>query len=68
MLPQFKRPVIESTPESQGLILPLQKQMKAWRKANRKMGWRITEQEFDNIEQPPQMTEADRRQGYRSFR
>jgi hypothetical protein len=64
MLPEVKRLVLESSPEEQSLILPLKRQIRAWRKANRKMGWGITDEEFDNIEEPPQMTEADRRQGY----
>jgi hypothetical protein len=65
MLPQFKRPVSKFTAEDAGdLILPVGKQIRAWRKANRKMGWGIRDKEFDHIEEPPPMTEADRRQGY----
>jgi hypothetical protein len=65
MLPGVRKVFLGTTPEDQShLILPIGKQIKAWRKANRKMGWGITDGEFDNIEEPPQMTEADRRQGY----
>jgi hypothetical protein len=46
------------------LILPVGKQIRAWHRANRKMGWGIRDEEFDHIEEPPPMTEADRRQGY----
>ena len=31
-------------------ILTVQEQIKAWRKANRKMGWNITQDEFDKQE------------------
>jgi hypothetical protein len=46
------------------LIIPMDKQMKAWRKANRKMSWGIKEEEFDQIQSPPIMTEGDRRYGF----
>jgi hypothetical protein len=65
MFPGVRKMFFGAKPEAQSdLILPIRKQIKAWLKANRKMGWGITEEEFDNIEEPPQMTEADRRQGY----
>ncbi len=38
------------------LILTLQEQIKAWRKANRKMGWNITPQEFDKLAIMPSLT------------
>jgi hypothetical protein len=46
------------------LILPVTKQIKAWHKANRKMAWGITKEEFDGIEAPPLLTEADRYEGF----
>ena len=46
------------------LILPMGAQIKAWHKANRKMRWGITEEEFDKIDKPPQITDADRRQSF----
>jgi hypothetical protein len=65
MLPQPRKLSLEDQPEDKGLlVLPVHKQIKAWRKANRKMGWGITCDEFDHMEEPPQMTEADRRQRY----
>ena len=46
------------------LILPVKKQVKSWRKANRKMGWGIKEKEFTNVHEPPEITESDRKKGY----
>ena len=45
------------------LILPVHKQIKSWRKANRKMGWGIPKDEFDGIEAPPQLTKKDQSEG-----
>ena len=47
------------------LILPLQDQIKAWRKAVTKMNWEIAQEEFDGIEIPPLLTEDDYRQGFK---
>lgn len=47
-----------------GLILPLGRQVKAWRKANRKMGCGIRDREFKNLPEPRLITEEDREQGY----
>ena len=46
------------------LIIPMDKQMKAWRKANRKMSWGIREEEFDQVQPPPLMAAGDRRYGF----
>jgi len=46
------------------LILPFERQVKAWRKANRKMGWGIKEKEFAGLQEHPQITELERKQGY----
>ena len=46
------------------LILPFERQIKAWRKANRKMGWGIKETEFADLHEPPGITESDRKEGY----
>lgn len=46
------------------LILPIERQVKAWRKANRKMGWGIKEKEFADVHEPPGITELDRKLGY----
>ena len=65
MLPLPRKLSLEERSEDKGLlILPVQKQIKAWHKANRKMGWGIRDEEFHHMEEPPPMTEADRREGY----
>jgi len=46
------------------LILTLQEQIKAWRKANHKMGWNITPDEFDMPDALPKLTDEDRRKGF----
>jgi len=46
------------------LILPVERQVKAWRKANRKMGWGIKEKEFADMHKPPAITTSDRKLGY----
>ena len=46
------------------LILPKQEQIKAWRKANRKMDWGILPDEFDVLQDPPLISPEDRRQGF----
>ncbi|MEJ2726372.1 MAG: hypothetical protein P8175_17375 [Deltaproteobacteria bacterium] len=45
------------------LIVSMDKQIKAWRKANRKMSWGIKEEEFGEVQPPPVITEDDRRYG-----
>ena len=47
------------------LILPAQDQIKAWRKADRKMGWGITQGEFDMLEGLPTLSDENRRNGFR---
>lgn len=46
------------------LILSINRQIKAWQKANRKMHWHIMEEEFETIDSPPSLTEIDRREGF----
>jgi len=46
------------------LILPLERQIKAWRKANRKMGWGIREKEFAGLQEHLKITDSERKQGY----
>ena len=46
------------------LILPIHRQIKHWRKANRKMSWGIQNGEFDHIGDPPQLTEDDKKGGF----
>lgn len=54
---------IESKVEHQ-TVLPIRKQIRAWRRANRKMAWGIRKAEFEVIEEPPELTEDDKRRGY----
>ncbi len=46
------------------LIFPLPEQIKAWRKANRKMTWGIPQFEFERIGEFPALTDRDRRDGF----
>jgi hypothetical protein len=46
------------------LILTLQEQINAWRKANRKMGWGIAPEEFDMPDALPKLTDEDRSKGF----
>ena len=46
------------------LILALPEQIKAWRKANRKMGWNIPQDEFDMPDALPKLTDEDRSKGF----
>ncbi len=48
------------------LILPVSIQIKAWRKARRKMNWGISEAEFDRVAalSPPSLTAEDRSHGF----
>jgi hypothetical protein len=46
------------------LIHPIPKQIKAWRRANRKMAWGIQQPEFDRMKSPPELTEDDRGEGF----
>jgi len=45
-------------------ILTVQEQIKAWRKANRKMGWNITQEEFDKLVMIPSLTDGEVNQGF----
>jgi len=45
-------------------ILSLDAQVKAWRKANRKMDWDIGQAEFESIGPEPEISQADRRDGF----
>lgn len=52
-------------PKTEGdLILPVQEQIKAWRKASRKMDWKITDDEFNTFETLPMLSDEDRIQGF----
>ena len=45
-------------------ILTVQEQIKAWRKADRKMGWNITREEFDKLAMIPSLADSDVNQGF----
>lgn len=52
-------------PKTEGdLILPMQEQVNAWRKASRKMDWAINDNEFNMLETKPLLSEEDRIQGF----
>jgi len=46
------------------LILTAQDQIKAWRRAIRKMDWKIPDDEFDTLEAMPMLNDEDRIQGF----
>lgn len=46
------------------LIFPIEKQIKSWRRASRRMSWGINRTEFDMVETPPPLTERDREEGF----
>ena len=46
------------------LVLTLHEQINAWRKANRKMGWNITSDEFDMPDALPKLSDEDRSKGF----
>jgi hypothetical protein len=57
---------LRNSPSSQGaVILPMKEQIKAWRRASKKMGWGIKNNEFEVLEKCflPYLTDNDRRQG-----
>jgi hypothetical protein len=61
----FRKAFLKNKAEyRKSLIRPLEKQIKAWRKANKKMGWGIQEDEFKRIRRPPEITDIDRNQGF----
>jgi hypothetical protein len=45
-------------------ILPINNQIRAWRRANRKMSWGISKAEFERIEIAPALIETDQRNGF----
>lgn len=64
-IPWFRGLFYKRRPEGQNhLILPIDKQIKAWHKANRKMKWGIRKEEFEMIDTPPALAEVDRREGF----
>lgn len=64
MLQTIRRFFKGKSEDPDNFILPITKQIKSWRKANRKMEWGIQEAEFDQIETPPQITDKDKRNGF----
>ena len=51
--------------EKDTLFLAASEQIKFWRKANRKMDWGITPDEFEMLDAPPLITPEYRRKGFR---
>ncbi|MBW2015666.1 MAG: hypothetical protein JRJ01_02325 [Deltaproteobacteria bacterium] len=46
------------------MSIPFERQVKAWRKANKKMSWGIPEDSFREIMKPLPLTEKDRAEGF----
>ena len=55
-----------NAPSRGAIILPMMDQIKAWRRADQKMGWGIDNNEFEMLEKsfPPPLTDNDRMQGF----
>ncbi len=45
------------------MTAPVAGQIKAWRRANRRMRWKIVGEAFDAIGPPPKLSNGDRRNG-----
>jgi len=60
MKPFFRK----TTKIPQRRILPLDAQIEAWRKAKHKMDWGINQDEFEAIGPEPELSQADRRDGF----
>ncbi len=59
--------LLKNKPQNgEAIILPMKRQIKAWRRANQKMGWGIDGNEFVKIEKsfPLPLTDNDRGQGF----
>ena len=46
------------------LLLPIERQIRAWQKANQKMGWGIKNEEFKKAGEPPILSQNDRQDGF----
>jgi len=55
---------LKKSPGQPSLILPFEKQIKAWRRANSRMGWGIKEKEYDGVQRPLEVEESEQKQGY----
>ena len=56
---------LKSNPKRHSLgLLPMDHQIKAWRKANRKMAWGIPSEKFENVGSIPLLTDRDKAQGF----
>jgi len=61
----FRNLCSRGRPKSRGgLFLTMPEQVRAWRKAKRKMDWAITDDEFDTLETLPVISDEDRIQGF----
>ena len=45
-------------------MIPVDEQIRAWRRANKKMNWEIGEKEFQGIGSPPLLTDGGPDQGF----
>jgi len=58
-------PILWKKPSSRcDRLCPVSAQITAWRKANRKMRWKISDEEFKTISSPPQLADTDIRDGF----
>ena len=58
---------LKSNPQSRNaIIFPMKEQVKAWRRANQKMGWGIDNNEFEMLAKsfPPPLADKVRMQGF----
>ena len=53
-----------NTRSHENIFLPVNRQIRAWRKAARRMHWKISEAEFRQIPSPPHLTETDLLDGF----
>lgn len=58
------RRVLRFKPDPSHPILPIDAQLRAWRKANRRMGWNIPKESFDRLSSAPALSSEEQSQGY----
>jgi hypothetical protein len=63
---KFKNIFLKNKSARNGQVLPMKEQLKAWRRADRKMGWGIDNDEFEKLatSSPPNLTHEDRMNGF----
>jgi len=61
---EFNRLSRNKTKDLSYVISAMNKQIKTRRRANRKMAWGVKNEEFDNIQSPPPLSEDDRSESF----